>query len=293
MGVNDLEQVLPEGTETPAKSQPETPAPEGETVPGAPKELDLTIEEMDPEAPVPPEQKKEATPEGTPPEGGDGKDGDPVPYDRFAKVYGRMKALERENATLQTTPPVAAATPPQAPGPVAPVVSQEPKPLEKDFDTYEGFVEELTRWTTREENRTLQANQQNEQVQQRFEARLTAGAARMPDFETKAYIPAAVGDIVMRSEMAAELAYYWGEHREEALALLNMDPREQVYRIAQLEVVLKESSPARKKEASTTFPDLKTVDGVRDGDVTKPLNKMTPDEYITHMNQKEGIAFHD
>jgi hypothetical protein len=315
MGVNDLEQVLPDPAES-ATSSPSPAADAGAStpedgvripVPAEPSpDADFILTDAHGEPPPKAAEKTAASPgEGAQDADAsaapdDQRDQAPVPYERFAKVYGRMKALERQVSTAPPPGTTPAAQEDPQPGTgyspaTDPTLPINPRPEEDSFDSFDKYVEALAEWKYKESARAEQAQRKRQEAEQRFHERLTAGAARMPDFETKAYIPAALGDIVIHSEMAADLAYYWGENdvqRAEALALLDLPPIEQAYRIAQLEVALRAKSPQRKQTTKTEFPNMQHVEGVRDG-ASKAVSDMSPAEYIAHMNAKEGIPFHD
>jgi len=153
MGVNDLEQVLPGGDAVLANGQPGSPPPVVETgaIEEPASEFVLTgLSGEDVIEPEPPAAKrKEASPEegakaeepAEAPAHADGDDGEPVPYERFSKVYGRMKGLERRLQELESANPPVAQTEVTPPGPQPSQItpSNDPRPESGDFDTYDEY----------------------------------------------------------------------------------------------------------------------------------------------------------
>jgi hypothetical protein len=269
MGVNDLEVKAPE-----AESQPVSPEPEAEE--GAEALADDVRGETPEEPKKPePEKKPEQTAEFKPEE-------EPITYERFSKVYGRMRHLERELERARAGQP--AERPPE------PAFAAKPKPETKDFDSDVAYYEALSDWKIDQRLSQERFRASEETARRSLERKIAEGAAKIPAFAEKAYLPNALVPIVMHSEIPAELSYYWGEHPEEAVDLLELPREQQAYRIAQLEAKIRAQKPAPRTEPKTKFPEARGVDAVREG-VEKPISQMSTEEYIAYMNKREQIPF--
>jgi hypothetical protein len=271
MGENDME-VLPPA----AESQPSSPEPEAEEGAFATSD-DIRGEPPEAQAEKPAEPKQEEKPAEFK------HDEEPISHERFNKVYGRMRGLERELEKLQSAGSPSAGQPP-APEP------QAARPSEGSFDSYDKYLEALADWRIDQRLATERHRVNEDSARKSLEKKLTEGSIRIPNFNEKAYLPQALVPIVMHCELPAEIADYWGKHPEEALDLLDLPREQQAYKVAQLEASIKAQKPPRRDEPQTRFPQTKGVDAVREGS-EKPVSKMSTEEYINYMNKRDQIPY--
>lgn len=140
----------------------------------------------------------------------------------------------------------------------------EPKP--QDFKDYESFVKAQARWEARQEvaalRRETEAMQQQREALERAHAvkeKLSAGAAKHPDFEEVVFaddlpISEPMAAAIAESDVSADLAYYLGQNRDEALRISKLLPTQQVREIAKLESKLA-ATPAPTRAPAPIVPN--------------------------------------
>lgn len=275
-----------------AQSQQTSPSPEAEE--GAFAEMDAGEGEAGSE--LTQEDGEEGEPEA-------GQEKKAVDYARFSKVYGRMKHLERELDRLtrqQGTTPAGqeeeeeqgyVAEPRRKQADPGQAAMLPPKPTEDAFDSYEEYIEALTDWKVTERSYRDREQERTAESRRNFDKNLSETRASRADFDSKAYLPQALVEVVVEtSEMPGELAYYWGEHPDEAVALIGLTKTQQAARIAKLEERLRREQPERRTQPRTKFPNAKTLTGTREG-ASKPVSDMSMEEYAAYMNKRDGIPY--
>lgn len=152
---------------------------------------------------------------------------------RFRELTTKIRNLEAAAAK----PAAAAAAEPVIKEPVkADAAAVAGKPEAKNFETYEEYVEALTDWNIdqREAKRVkADAEKRDQDAQaaheQAWQTELTAARERYADYDAVALsdmpINRATHDaIVQGGKDGAELAYYLGQHRDEAALIFKLGP---------------------------------------------------------------------
>ena len=170
-------------------------------------------------------------------------------------------------------------------------------PQEADFATYEEYQASLNAYKSiqmLDERTKAQATREHEQSQERVKAAKQARMAelqqnwvqqandartRYPDFDSvvmaeRTPLSAIMQEMVMDSDLGAEIAYQLCKNPDEALAIGRLSPLEQARRLGALEASL--SRPPASKV--TKAPDPVTPIGGAGGATADPT-KMTVDQY--------------
>ena len=263
----------PEAAEAPAGEQPATPQePEEDNQDG----------QQTPAEPDPGAQEPDKT----------------VPYKRFSKIYGHAKHLERENAQLKAQ---LGGQPPQGHQQQEqrqPQQPTQPEPQEDQFESYADYVKALAAWQTQqgiaqfqEQTATERQQRESQDLRRTFDQRLADGAAKIKGYdEVEPFIPNGLEEHVLHAENPAALAHYWGQHPEEALALLDLPPGLAAQEIGKLQVRLSTPATPAPRTEQTAFPPVKTVGG-QETSPGKKIEDMSMEEYARHMNKKDGINY--
>lgn len=243
----------------------------------------------------------------------------------------RIRALTRQNAQLQRRLEALEAGEPRATpsrtansdetdeadeekdqssqaGQSRPAASQDPnrRPEPGDYATYEEYVDRLMDWRLeqRDAQRQAQAAQQQRQTawQQRVEA---AKAEYGEDFEDVAFsedtpMSRAMTETILDSPVGAHVAYFLGQHPDEAERISLLPPLAAAREIGKIEARFSERSgggnaaasaptpassttptePARPKPRVSSSPDpIRPVSGRGTGKVVKNPDDMSPEEY--------------
>lgn len=167
------------------------------------------------------------------------------------------------------------------------------KPKPNDFNDYNEYVEALTDWKV--ENRRQEwdrqaaekeSNQTHQAKMAGLQEKINVGFEKYDDFEDVAMdqsvpITPAVMEILAEIENPADVAYYLGKNRTEAIAISRMTPIAAAREIAKIEFNLNINNPAPKpKEPNKTPkapPPIKPVGSASAGE--KDPEKMTPAEF--------------
>src|SRR5437879_2547013 len=107
--------------------------------------------------------------------------------EKHKRKGGWLRKIERAEREAEFWREEALRTRTQAPATAAPAQeADEPKPKQTDFATYEEYVEALSRWTARQEHKTLSAKERAEQAAAEREERnkeiVTTYNERLRDF---------------------------------------------------------------------------------------------------------------
>lgn len=165
----------------------------------------------------------------------------------------------------------------------APQRAQQAPPQEDQFEDYESFQRALTRYELKQELAQEQNQQTAAQKAQSFQERVNAKAAEMPDFASVVYDPAVpitdtMREVILDSELGAEVAYFLGTNLSEAQRIAALSPHRQAAELGKLETKL--SAPKTPPTPRTPPPaPPKTVSGLSAG-LTKPAEDMTMAEYV-------------
>ena len=240
-------------------------------------------------APAPAETEGEpATPEDdsgdAPAEAADGEAPKPKPKGGFQK---RIDQLTRLNGDLARRLEDAVkrlegnARPAEQP---ASATDAEPKA--DDFQSYDDFLVAKAEHKVRQSLKAEQAKAEQAKTEQSFrerelqwEKRKDEAAERYEDFEDVALsedvpISPAMADTIKDSDKGADLAYWLGSHRDEAVRIAKLSPLAAARELGKIEASL--SSPAPRRVSNAPTPP-KTVQPKDVG--PKPPDKMGMDEY--------------
>jgi len=206
-----------------------------------------------------------------------------------ARYWRRQKAEARKDYFTQPeTPP---AGKPQA----------EPSDLKRpdpdSYDDYNQYVEALTdykvevkrrEWDREEHQKTQSATQQQRQA--KLQDGINRGYEKYDDFEDVALDPSVpitpmVTDILADSEMPADVAYYLGKNRPEAVKISRMTPTAAAREIAKIEMKLTATpaDPKPTKKTTSAPPPINPVGS------NAPASGKDPE----HMSQAEFNAWRE
>jgi len=167
--------------------------------------------------------------------------------------------------------------------------ASRPKP--DDFEDYNDYVDKLTDWKVEQQRikweREAAERAKNESVQQkeaRLQAEIAKGFEKYEDFEDVALdqtvpITEMVKDILAESEMPADVVYYLGKHRTEAIAIARMTPIAAARAIQKIEIGLAstQNNPQSTKKITKAPPPIKPVGA--SGSFEKNPEDMTVKEF--------------
>lgn len=136
------------------------------------------------------------------------------------------------------------------------------KPVSKDFDTYEAYVEALTDWKLDAKKQADDKAASDRRVAEAETAagkawndRVEAAKAKLPDFEEKLEeagsmpISRAMHATIYESELGPEVAYYFASHPEEAARIAKLSDLATAREIGKIEASLA-APPARQAPAA-------------------------------------------
>ncbi len=141
-----------------------------------------------------------------------------------------------------------------------------PKPESKDFDSYEAYIEKLTEWNIDQREAAKQRKAAEESQAQAAKAQkeswdkeLAAARERYDDFDEVALsdtLPinqATYETIVNAGKDGADLAYYLGQHRDEAAAIFKLSPTATMLALGKmLAKISADETPETQKPAAVT-----------------------------------------
>lgn len=190
----------------------------------------------------------------------------------------------------------------------------EPKsPNQEDFDDYKKYqdahskyVQDLVDYRTTQKIRSWETEltQRSAQVQYQqkmssLQERLNEGFQKFGDFEEVALsetvpINNLIVEVLSESESPADVAYYLGKNRAEAIQISRMTPVGAARAIARIEMALKQNpfpttpnNPLRK--VTNAPPPPKPVGSFNS--VGKDLEKMSQKEFESEMERRTGRRF--
>lgn len=165
-------------------------------------------------------------------------------------------------------------------------------PKESDFKDYGDYLEARARWAAREEHSKMRNVDRSAQLEQ--ERSTTIGASlfdsfaaareKYEDFEEVTSNPdlpitEAMTEALAESEAAGEIAYYLGQHPQEAARIARLSPMAAAREIGRIEQTLGAVSPRRKTSAPR--PPASVVAG---GNAPVEPDKMSMDEWARWRN---------
>lgn len=197
---------------------------------------------------------------------------------RFRELTSKVKTLEAQLSAPKDEPKT---TPKEAPKTDAKTAA-DAEPQVKDFDSYEAYNKALVRWELKQAQAAEKAEadarttaKAQEDGAKAWQAELEAARERYDDFDEVALsdmpINRATHDaIVSGGKDGAELAYYLGQHKEEAAAIFKLSPTQTVLALGKILAKLDNSTPEAKQPAVTRAPrPPRTVNGSSGADLGK------------------------
>lgn len=160
-------------------------------------------------------------------------------------------------------------------------------PKESDFKDYGDYLEARARWAAREEHSKMRSVDRSAQLEQErvttigaslFES-FAAAREKYEDFEEVTSNPdlpitEAMTEALAESEAAGEIAYYLGQHPQEAARIARLSPMAAAREIGRIEQTLGAVSSRRKTSAPR--PPASVVAG---GNAPVEPDKMSMDEW--------------
>jgi hypothetical protein len=164
-------------------------------------------------------------------------------------------------------------------------------PRFEDFDSYDDYTKALARFAAQQEFSELKAKEEGQRNQERqakvreaFDKKAEEARRKYDDYDVVAmgnhvaYSPATL-QLVVESEVGAELAYYLGKNPDVAKELAHLSPILAAKEIGRLEERFKQPK-SQPKKITNAPPPISPV-GSNDK-ATKNLNEMSTEEYIKH-----------
>jgi len=180
---------------------------------------------------------------------------------------------------------------PETPAEPQPPAANRPDPAK--FDDYSDYVEALTEWKVENkrrewerENQQRVASTEHQQKMAALHSKINEGYAMYEDFEEIAMaenlpITETITEVLAECEMPAQVVYYLGKNRTEAIALSRMTPIAAARQIARIEAAISASpqEPAKPKKTVTAAPaPIKPV-GSGPATLNKDPAKMSQKEF--------------
>jgi len=168
--------------------------------------------------------------------------------------------------------------------------SELSKPKADDFDDYNDYVDALTDYKVEVKKRAWDqeaankaANETYQQKQARLQEKINEGFTKYDDFEEVALensvpITPMVVEILAESDAPADVAYYLGKNRTEAIAISRMTPIAAARAIAKIENQLA-ATPRQPTKTTTSAPAPIKPIGSGPAAISKNPEKMTQAEY--------------
>ena len=192
-----------------------------------------------------------------------------------------------------------------APPPAAPPqdLGIGPEPKQEEFEDYQKYLDakisfEVTKAKTtwdRDQARR-RADEMHQQKMASLQAKIGEGFQKYQDFEETALAPEVpitpmIMDILSDSERPAEIAYYLGKHRSEAIQISRMHPLAAVRAITKIEMGLTGAgnNPAMNPPITAAPPPIKPVGSTHT--VEPDLEKLSQKEFEAIMQKRTGRRF--
>lgn len=174
----------------------------------------------------------------------------------------------------------------------------DPEPTEDSYEDYAAYVKDLAKWAHRQEVATekAKANQKEEEIRQTKEQeRLSSfrqkAKEKFPDFEDVVMrdsddggpsISKAMGEIILKSDMGHELAYYLGTHIEESKKISKLDPLDAAVAMGEIKAKLN-LKPIKPRITSAPAP-IKPIGS--EGSMVVDVEKMSFEDYEAYRNRQ-------
>lgn len=164
------------------------------------------------------------------------------------------------------------------PEPVVEQVDKEPD-LE-DYDDYEQYIKDLSKYTVRQERKAAEESNKSSATQQSFAKAVEDFRSKNPDYDIVVNNPSLpiskdMAEVIMLSEVGPQLAYHLGKNPGEAARISGLSPIAAARELGKMEAKL--SLPQTKKTPSAPDP-VKPVPKGSGGAVKSP-DDMSPEEY--------------
>lgn len=178
-------------------------------------------------------------------------------------------------------------------------------PSQDDFNDYDKFNDakiayeiKKARATWEREEAIKQADTQRQQRVSGLQERINQGFEKYPDFEEVALdqtvpITPLIMEVLAETESPADIAYYLGKNRAEAIKIARMTPMAVARAIARIELEIKNAGPAPlipKPNISGAPAPIRPV-GSGNPVLEKDPNKMSQKEYEAWMNGRGAKRF--
>jgi len=210
---------------------------------------------------------------------------------RIAELTAKRRQAERDADYWRNEAMKRSGEPPK-PGEITETFTR-PKPIQKDFEDYDEYVENLADWKYEQKEAARQAAQvatsQKEKAAQ-FQKKLNEGFEKHEDFAEVALnrdlpITPNMVDALYDCEHAAEIAYHLGQNLTEARRIASLSPIAAAREIGKLEARF--SGPPQKTTTRAPGP-TKDITGKETS--VKDFTKMTGDDatdFIEQRNRQE------
>lgn len=164
--------------------------------------------------------------------------------------------------------------------------SDNSRPRQDQFRSFEEYTEAVSRWAARDEHARLNRDTSQKSVQKNVQESMKAARAEYTDydavvaevFDNSFPNTPTMAEYVGESEQAGRVLYWLGTHPDEALRISQLSPVGQAKALAKVEAGLGSPKPSPQRPGAP--PPPKTVNG--SGAAEKDPGKMSMDEYARH-----------
>lgn len=181
---------------------------------------------------------------------------------KIDKLTRRNYELERQILAYQQQNGAAGSSSNEPPAP-KPAAQADGKPDPKKFERHADYVEALTDWKVDQKLQQRDQSAQNQEIvarqtelQESWDEKLEAARAVYPDLEEvlsdDVPISFVTRDLLLESDLGADVAYYLGKNPDEALALAQMPPLAAARQFGKIELKVAAVVEARKAKPAPT-----------------------------------------
>lgn len=220
---------------------------------------------------------------------------------KIDKLTARNYQLQETNAQLQARLEAIERRLEGKEAPAKPTLSEKPTP--DKFQTYEEYVEALADWKS--EQRVAKALEEREQATSKqaeeartketfdtYNKRVSEARGKYEDFDEVVgrddiSIPQSVQLAIVEMDNGPEVAYYLGQHPEEAEKLLELSPIKAVMAVGRIAATLNPSSSPEKRPVSGAPTPVKPV-GSSSTRSSVALEDLPQREYNRIRNEQES-----
>jgi hypothetical protein len=172
-------------------------------------------------------------------------------------LEARLTELERSLADKAGKPSGEDAKPPE------PKPGEKAKPTPDGYQTYEEYVEDLTDWKVEQRETARQAEDERRAAEEAetelakgFKTRIADAEKKYGDFKEVAaaedlMLSPAMQQVIRESPAGLDVAYYLGQHREEADAIFEMTPLDAIRALGRIEGKIEAAEQAKTKAPET------------------------------------------